>query len=324
MDFDRPNVLNSTTDDIADLKQGRLDQARGFDPAVIESDPDNKPEGMIRWNSVLKKSQKLVSSVWGDLCDFYAISISGWAKSQGAGSSIASASTLDLSGRDGNIVPVTGSVSTNAVTMANGESVTCIAQGAWPLAYHATNMPVPGGKGYTCEVGDIVRFTKDVGSNLSIEISRKNGGEVTPNPTFLAYSSINRTFGGASPPGTKLTMDVESFDTDQCFDTSTSRFQPNVAGYYQINFSGSAVLSSGSPLDISISLVVNGSLIIATARLYGVGGDFGNYSFSRIVYMNGSTDYLELFGLGGGGGTVIVITGGAAGFQFSGSLVRRV
>lgn len=77
MDFNRPSIENSTADDIADLKQGRIDQARGFDPAVIEDDPVNKPEGMIRWNSALKKFQKLVSAAWADLADLYAINISG-------------------------------------------------------------------------------------------------------------------------------------------------------------------------------------------------------------------------------------------------------
>lgn len=77
MDFNRPNVENETAADLADLRQGRLDQARGFDPAVIEEDPSNKPEGMIRWNSVLKKFQKLVSAAWADLADLYAINISG-------------------------------------------------------------------------------------------------------------------------------------------------------------------------------------------------------------------------------------------------------
>lgn len=77
MDFNRPNVENETAADLADIRQARLDQARGFDPGVIEADPSNKPEGMIRWNSALKKFQKLVSSVWGDLTDVFNISITG-------------------------------------------------------------------------------------------------------------------------------------------------------------------------------------------------------------------------------------------------------
>lgn len=76
MDFNRPNISNATDEDIDDQREGRTAQAVGFDPALVSA-PSNPPEGMIRWNSALKKFQKLVSAAWVDLTDVFDISISG-------------------------------------------------------------------------------------------------------------------------------------------------------------------------------------------------------------------------------------------------------
>lgn len=129
MDFNRPNIENSTADDIADLKQGRLDAARGFDPAVIEADPSNKPEGMIRWNGAAKKFQKLVSDVWGDLTDVFAIAISG-----NAGGLNSTGLTQVLQA----VYPV-GSIYVNASVTTN--PATLLGFGTW-TAFGAGRVPV--------------------------------------------------------------------------------------------------------------------------------------------------------------------------------------
>jgi len=112
------------------------------------------------------------SGSWG-------IDITGWAKSAGAGADIASASTLDLTARTGNLVRITGTTATTAVTLNNGDRVWCYAVGAWPLTYNATTMPIPGGASYTCAAGDMVIFTKNGNGDLTVEIVRRNGLPVT-------------------------------------------------------------------------------------------------------------------------------------------------
>lgn len=100
----------------------------------------------------------------------------------GAGADIASAATLDLTARTGNIVRITGTTTTTAVTLNNGEQVWCYAVAAWPLTYHATNLPLQGGASYTCNPGDFIVFTKDGSGSLGVQIVPKLGQSVTATP----------------------------------------------------------------------------------------------------------------------------------------------
>lgn len=53
-------------------------------------------------------------------------------------------------------------------------------------------------------------------------------------PAFSAYQSTQQT-GISVGVFTKVNLQTEEFDTNSCFDTSTSTFTPNVAGYYQVS-----------------------------------------------------------------------------------------
>lgn len=90
-----------------------------------------------------------------------------------AGANIASAATLDLTAATGNIVRITGTTATSAVTLNNGQYVICYAVGAWPLTYHATNNPVPGSADYTCAAGDLVIYSKNASAEISVQIVPK-------------------------------------------------------------------------------------------------------------------------------------------------------
>lgn len=108
-------------------------------------------------------------------------------------------------------------------------------------------------------------------------------------PAFSAYGSTNQSFTSAVT--TKVTLDVEVFDTANCF--SSSRFTPNVAGYYQIN--GKVRITGTGLTDGSVNIYKNGSqLIIGSYTASGL-----TFSVvSTVVYLNGTTDYVELFGYG--------------------------
>jgi hypothetical protein len=122
-------------------------------------------------------------------------------------------------------------------------------------------------------------------------------------PAFSAYASSNQT-GITSGVATKITLDTEIFDTNSNF--ASSRFTPTVAGYYQINCTfrtaGTGITSS------YLNLYKNGSVYARLAELGSATGSTSglNTLGSTIVSMNGSTDYLEIYG---------VITG-ASGLQF--------
>ena len=106
-------------------------------------------------------------------------------------------------------------------------------------------------------------------------------------PAFSVYGSANQPF--TSAVSTKVTLDTEVFDTANCF--ASSRFTPNVAGYYQIN--GKVRITGTGLTDGSVAIYKNGSqLIIGTITLTGLAFSV----VSTLVYLNGTTDYVELFG----------------------------
>ena len=108
-------------------------------------------------------------------------------------------------------------------------------------------------------------------------------------PAFSAYQTTVQAL--AATTLTKLIYQVKEFDLTNAFDIVTNnRFQPLVAGYYQVN--GVAQVSSVST--ILLALYKNGLLhrygtFTATATNNPLTG------VSALVFLNGSSDYIELF-----------------------------
>jgi hypothetical protein len=134
-------------------------------------------------------------------------------------------------------------------------------------------------------------------SNQTITIPDATGTMMVSGnmPAFRAYRGSDQTISNNT--ATKVQLNTENFDTANCFDSTTNyRFTPNVAGYYQF----SAILNLGG------TIVTN-----AQAQIYKNGASVSqfvfyapsnttqyqiNASLSDLIYMNGSTDYVELYG----------------------------
>jgi hypothetical protein len=116
-------------------------------------------------------------------------------------------------------------------------------------------------------------------------------------PAFMAALSGNQTIPFNTY--TKLTFNSETFDTNNCYDPTTNyRFTPNVAGYYQVNLQ---ILTggTGSRDYLAYSLIYkNGSANPNSqggiALTFGSGAD-NSVNSSGLIYMNGTTDYLEAY-----------------------------
>lgn len=126
-------------------------------------------------------------------------------------------------------------------------------------------------------------------------------------PAFSAYIATNQTI--SSGVFTKMQCATEEFDTASCYDNTTNyRFTPNVAGYYQVN--GEQDNNTGTITRTIISIYKNGSEF---KRGNDIGVSTGNLSngagatVSALIYLNGSTDYIELYAYYLGGG---VLAGG--------------
>ena len=133
-------------------------------------------------------------------------------------------------------------------------------------------------------------------------------------PAFSAYQSTSQ--GIPSTTWTKVQLQSEEFDTDNAFDSTTNyRFQPNVAGYYQVNC-GIAVTTGASQVVCAV---------YKNASPYKIGSipagpiAFANTT-SALVYLNGSTDYIEFyayFSIGQGSSAAATDT------YFQASMTRR-
>lgn len=136
-------------------------------------------------------------------------------------------------------------------------------------------------------------------------------------PVFDAYlfSDLNISFDTL----TKCVPNVKVLDTANCYDITTGRFTPNVAGLYQINIRMRCAGSTTTTSAVA-SLYKNG---VHLARLAESNSSL-TISGSMVVAMNGTTDYLELYGAVGGTGTARFDTSGNTGLfgpRFSGHLI---
>jgi hypothetical protein len=114
----------------------------------------------------------------------------------------------------------------------------------------------------------------------------------TTGPAFGAYLNSNQSVSNGVE--TKVQLSVEEFDTASCFDTSLYRFTPNIAGYYQIN----AAIKFGSNINDQtiIHIYKNGSSVKRGGQMGAMTND-PTCVASALIYMNGITDYIELYGL---------------------------
>lgn len=110
-------------------------------------------------------------------------------------------------------------------------------------------------------------------------------------PAFSAYSNT-QSAAITSGVSTKLLFQVEEFDTNSNYNSSTSVFTPTVAGYYQVN---AALQGAGTVNQSQIILYKNGSAFKNGNYLINQ-GNATIPVLSALVYMNGTTDYLEVYG----------------------------
>lgn len=134
-------------------------------------------------------------------------------------------------------------------------------------------------------------------------------------PAFSAYRSTTQSV--TSGTWTKVACDAEEFDTASCFSTSTYRFTPTVAGYYQINGNINFSVSSGQAYAVTC-IYKNGTFYKYGSYINGSAGIMCNVS--SLVYLNGTTDYVELYGLLGGTGPSFI--GDSTATYFNGCLLR--
>jgi hypothetical protein len=120
-------------------------------------------------------------------------------------------------------------------------------------------------------------------------------------PTFSAYQSSTQNLSSAT--NTLINLQTESWDTGSFFNNTGSTvggvpayaFLPTVAGYYQVN---GGIRAGASTTEIIAFIFKNGSNVAYGSNITANGLQS---TVSTIVFLNGTTDYIQLYGFVGSG-----------------------
>lgn len=136
-------------------------------------------------------------------------------------------------------------------------------------------------------------------------LRRENGQEVVKvntsgkvtfpqNANTLVSTTYTGTTVGAATQ-TALGINVKTYDPDNLINPTTGIFQPNVAGWYQIN----ATLSSGGLTVSGIGLTIrrqggSPTKAVSVSSATSVSSPWQALSVAELFYMNGTTDQIFL------------------------------
>jgi hypothetical protein len=125
-------------------------------------------------------------------------------------------------------------------------------------------------------------------TNASVQQTYLASGVAGTGPAFSAYQSSAQSI--TSNTYTKINLQTEEFDTNNNFDSTTNyRFTPTVAGYYQVN----AEVYPNTTTSLSFTAIYKNGANYKTVQ--NSAANVGAFC-SCLVYLNGSTDYIELYG----------------------------
>ena len=151
----------------------------------------------------------------------------------------------------------------------------------------------------------------DVAGNIAV-----NGKQAVNGPAFSAYVSTPQFITAGTY--TKVAFKAEEFDTANAFDSQTLwRFKPPVAGYYHVN--AGLKLLAPQACQWAIMIYKNGLPYRSGSDFYYPGSGNAQCVLSLLVYLNGLTDYIELFALSD---VNVNISPSATGCFFQGVMVR--
>ena len=153
---------------------------------------------------------------------------------------------------------------------------------------------------------------------------QQNGVTLGTYGSIPAFSAI-RTGSNISlsvSTWTKVTLNGVDFDTNNSVNTSTGVITPNVAGYYQITGSVYITYNSSATVRMGIRIYKNGAHLKGDSTT-GASPYYGTMQIGSLVYMNGTTDYLELYALQASSSDSVVLAAGQYTY-LTGVLVKAV
>jgi hypothetical protein len=172
-------------------------------------------------------------------------------------------------------------------------------------------------QGNVSGTGTLTIAAPNTNSNYTLTLPENTGTLISTastfsgtGPAFSAYQNSAQTL--VTSTSTKITYDVEEFDTNSNF--ASSRFTPTVAGYY--NFSTAIQMGVQASI-IILTFFKNGSAAKAVGQTST--SVVSLISGSALIYCNGSTDYVEVYAQLGTGQA---LSASSSQTYFQGVLVR--
>lgn len=133
-------------------------------------------------------------------------------------------------------------------------------------------------------------------------------------PCFRAYLSVDVALSAGGYA--QAVFNTIEFNVGNAFSVGTGRFSPAVPGHYLITANLFLTGTSGVSCLAAYIRKNGGAICAQTVPPYA--GLYGNISCSCVVFLNGSTDYVDVAGELQGGSTGVERTGSS----FSGCLLR--
>jgi len=122
---------------------------------------------------------------------------------------------------------------------------------------------------------------------------------INPSPVFKAYlPTTNQSI--STNTDTQINLTATSFDSNSFFNTTSSVFQPTIAGYYQINWAVYLTNGTTNAMTYAESYIKKNTTINSAGNLLSTNSTTSDVLVftsvgSDIVYLNGTTDYVSLW-----------------------------
>lgn len=165
--------------------------------------------------------------------------------------------------------------------------------------------------------GTLTLARGNVGATTQDLLTLDAAGRVAMPQTVVAFSAYLNT-GQVVGTIAKIQLGAEEFDTANAFDSAANfRFQPAVAGYYQLFGS----VQGGSANVAMQPFIYKNGVNRKSGSFINASGAYQTVQIVDMVYLNGTTDYVELWGTQSV--SQAMTSGAGNGTYFQGSLIAK-
>jgi|11BtaG_2_1085332.scaffolds.fasta_scaffold08764_6 hypothetical protein len=120
-------------------------------------------------------------------------------------------------------------------------------------------------------------------------------------PAFYAYNNGNESLVDATWTLVTDQFNTTTINTDNCYNTTTGKFQPTTAGYYYVEGQMHADCGSGQLVNLFAAIIIDDTavpdegLVTQAEANEGTGNaNEQSVNVSALIYLNGTTNYLQM------------------------------